>query len=114
MDDDLQFEDNAIIQGINNNNPLYNIKNDEFDVALLKVGSLLTMISNKRVNPTIFLIELLENEEFSNCFMILSGIDRKEVLLYNVICRFPILCKSKIIQTKIKKLHGNKRNKRVV
>ena len=114
MDSEIQSDENTIIQAINNNNPLYQIKQNEFDEILLKFGSLVSMLKNKRINQTMFLIELLESEPHRECFKILSGIDETKVLFYNMIIRFPVLCKSKIIKTKIKHVNDRRRNKRIV
>lgn len=114
MEEEIQLENNEVVQKINSNNPLYNIKNDEFDAALLQFGSLLSMVKNKRINQTMFLLELIENELQRECFKNLCGIDKSEVMFYNIIIRFPVLCKSKIIQTRLKKLHGKQRTKRIV
>jgi len=103
---------NSIIQTINNNNPLYEIKRVEFDDILLKFGSLISMLKNKRINQTMLLIELLENEKYVTCFKSLSGIDESSVLFYNLIVRFPVLYKSKIIKTKIAELHDKQKGKR--
>lgn len=104
MNDEIQV-DNQILQSINNTNPLYNIKQAEFDSALLKFGSLLSILKDKRINQTMFLVELLESEDHRECFKILSGIDKTNVLFYNMIVRFPVLCKSKIVKNKIKEIN---------
>ena len=46
MKDDI-YSNNSILQSINNNNPLYQIKDDEFDDILLKVGSLVSMLKKQ-------------------------------------------------------------------
>lgn len=110
MENDV-CSDNSILQAINNNNPLYIIKQSEFDSALLKYGSLLSMMKNKRINQTMFLVELLENEIHQDCFKLLCGIDELDMLFYNLIVRFPVLCKSKIIKTKIKQVNDKRKRK---
>ena len=113
MNDDM-YSNNSILQSINNNNPLYQIKEIEFDRVLLKFGSLVSMLKNKRINQTMFLVELLESEDHRECFKALSGIDETYILFYNLIIRFPVLCKSKIIKTKIKQINDKRRHKRIV
>ena len=100
MDKD-SYSNNSILQTINNNNPLYQIKEAEFDAVLLRFGSLVSMLKNKRINQTMFLVELLESESHRECFKIIAGIEETNILFYNMIIRFPVLCKSKIIKTKI-------------
>ena len=100
MNNDI-YINNAILQTINNNNPLYKIEEAEFDMILLHFGSLISMLKNKRINQTMFLIELLKSENHRECFKALTGIDEIHTLFYKLIVRFPVLCKSKIIKTKL-------------
>ena len=86
----------------------------EFDDVLLKFGSLVSMLKNKRINQTMFLVELLESEHHRECFKTLAGIEETYVLFYNLIIRFPVLCKSKIIKTKIKEINDKRRRKRII
>ena len=102
------YSDSAIIQTINNNNPLYTIKEEEFDRALLKFGSFMSIVKNKRINQTMLLVELLDNEIHRDVFKALSGIEKTNVLFYNLVIRFPILCKSKIVKTKIEEINERK------
>lgn len=108
------YSDSAIIQTINNNNPIHQIKEAEFDKIVLKFGSLISMLKNKRINQTMFLVELLDSESHRECFKALAGIDETRTLFYNLIVRFPILCKSKIIKTKIKEINDKRKRKRIV
>ena len=108
------YSNNSILQTINNNNPLYQIKEFEFDDILLKFGSLISMLKNKRINQTMFLVELLESEAHRECFKVLSGIEETQILFHNLIVRFPVLCKSKIIKTKIKELNDIRKRKSIV
>jgi hypothetical protein len=102
------FQETGIITNINNNNPLYNIKEKEFDQDLLKFGALISILQNKKVNQTTILLLLLENETYIKCFKLLSDVDNTYTLLYNIIIRYPILCKSKIINSKIKEIMYDK------
>ena len=113
MSNDMH-SNNAILQTINNTNPLYQIKEAEFDEVLLKFGSFVSILKNKRINQTMFLVELLDSELHRDCFKELSGIDETHVLFYNLIVRFPVLCKSKIVKTKIKEINDKRRRKRIV
>jgi len=113
MNDDM-YSNNSILQTINNNNPLYQIKEAKFDAVLLRYGSLVAMLKNKRINQTMFMVELLESENHRECFKILSGIEETNVLFYNLIIRFPVLCKSKIIKTKIAEINDKRKRKRIL
>lgn len=101
------YTTDIIIQKIKNSNPLYIIKEAEFDKILLQFGSLLSIIQNKRINQTMLLVTLLESHKYREIFKTMSGIDDISVLFYNIIVRYPILCTSKIIRNKIEELNGN-------
>lgn len=99
---------NTIVQSINADNPIYQIEEKEFNDSLLKFGSLVSIIKNKRINQTMLMVELLGSEDYRNCFKKICGIDRNEVLFFNFILMFPVLCKSKIIKNKIEELYNGK------
>ena len=105
------FSTNNILQSINNNDPIYQITEKEFNVCLLKFGSFMSILKNKRINQTMLLTELLESEAHRDCFKRLSGIDTTNILLYNIIIRFPVLYKSKIIKNKIEELYCDRTGK---
>ena len=98
------LQNNKIVQSINLTNPVYQLNTKEFDEALLSFGSFLSIINNKRINQTMLLVALLEQKEVIESFKLLSGVDKPQILLYNLIMRFPVLCKSKIIKNKINEL----------
>lgn len=102
---------NSILQNINASDPIYQLNEQEFDEALLYFGSFISIINNKRINQTMLLVTLLENEKHRQCFKLISGIDENQTLLYNLIIRFPVLCKSKIIKCKIKELTNDRKRK---
>jgi len=108
------FEINDIISKINLNNPIYRINEEEFNASLLQFGAFISIIKNKRVNQTLLLSLLLENKNIRECFKQISEIDDTRVLLYNLIIRFPILCKSKIIKNKIKELVNDRQRKAIL
>lgn len=108
------YNTNTILQSINNTNPIYQIKEQEFEDILLKFGSLISILKNKRINQTMFLIELLESEIHRECFKVLSGIDKTQILFYNLIIRFPVLCKSKIIKNKVAQINGKRNRKKII
>ena len=105
---------NYVLQTINNTNPLHQIKEQEFDDMLLKFGSLISILKNKRINQTMFMVELLNSQQLIDSLKLLTGLDETTMLIYNILTRFPILCKSKIIKNKIKYINDRRRNKKLV
>jgi hypothetical protein len=106
------ISNDPIVQSIQSNNPLYQIEDNEFNISLLKYGSLVSILKNKRINQTMLMVELLSSNEHRDCFKHISGVDTTEMMLYNFIYRFPILCKSKIIRNKISEIHKRDKRKR--
>lgn len=102
----------SILNYINACNPVYQIQDKEFSDFLLKFGSLLSILKNKKINHTMMMTYILENNDYMTSLKIITGIDETSILLYNILTRYPILCKSKIIKNKIEELHGNKKRKR--
>jgi len=107
-------EDNSIIKRINDNNPVYKMNEKEFNHSLLKFGSFVSILKNKRINQTMLLALVLEYPEYQESFKGVSEIDNIRVIIYNLILRFPILCKSKIIKNKIKELLNDGTRKTVL
>ena len=108
------FIKDNIMDNINNANPICQINEKEFDSALLQFGSYISIVKNKRINQTMLLILLLDNKDVRDIFKYISGIENTQMLLYNLILRFPVLCRSKIIKNKIKEISHDRKRKRIV
>jgi hypothetical protein len=96
---------------INYNDPIYQIENKEFNLALIKFGSFVSVIYNKRLSQTFILLQLLENEKLRNIFMEISEIPEFQILLLKFLDCYPALTKSKIIKAKITELFGKKKTR---
>jgi len=104
------FENSGITHQINADNPIYKINEKEFNQSLISFGVIVSILKNKRINQTMLLTIILEHENFRNCFKYISEINDDYTLISNLVIRFPILCKSKIVKNKIQELlHDNKR-----
>jgi len=77
--------------------------NKELDECLLQFGSFLSIIQVKKVNYTNYLLILVENEQIREILLEMTGIDTFEELVREMIVRYPILCKSKVVSSRIKK-----------
>ena len=108
------LEDNAILNKLNTTDPVYTINEREFNKGLIQFGSLVSILKNKRINQTMLLVTLLEDQDFTDCFKQISEVDNTRVLIHNLIIRFPILCKSKIVKNKIKELDDDKKRRRLL
>lgn len=108
------FVRNSFIDKINVNDPIFQINEKEFNMSLLQFGSYISIIKNKRINQTMLLVMLLESEEARESFKLISSIDSTPVLFYNLITRFPVLCKSKIVKNKLTEIANDKKRKRII
>lgn len=108
------IENNAITESFMHNDPVFRIKEQEFDMNLLRFGSLVSILKNKRINQTMLFSTLLDSEDFRDCFSSICEVDEMRILLYNYITRFPILYKSKIIKNKIKELSYDRSRKKII
>jgi len=114
MSDRLSKIEKSFTDFMNHNDPVHQINEKEFNISLLQFGSFVSILKNKRVNQTLLLSELLEDEKYRECFSYISEIDDIFILLKNLLVKYPILCKSKIIKTKIKDSNNVGRRKKVL
>jgi len=79
----------------------------ELDMIVLKLGSLLSILQNKKTNQAKLLIALIQSITFRNCALQLADIDNFQELVNNLIERYPTLCKSKIVTIALTKRNSN-------
>ena len=108
------IDNTEIIKQINLNDPIHIIDQKEFDLSLLKFGSLVSIKKNKKINQTMLLQLILEDESYREIFKGISEIESDYNLIKNLVIRFPILCKSKIIKNKIKEILNDGNRKTVL
>jgi hypothetical protein len=94
---------------VSQNNPVYQLEAKEFNNALIKFGSFVSIIMNKRLSQTFILLQLLENENLRKIFQEICEIDEFQTLLLNFLACYPSLCKSKIIKSKVNQLFKNQK-----
>jgi len=83
--------------------PEANIIYKEYDKYILLFGSLLSMYTNKNLNPTNFVITLIEHDEFQDLFLKTLGTPSLYDLLLVIFNRYPQLCNSKTISNCLRK-----------
>ncbi len=81
----------------------------ELDMLILKIGSLLCILNNKKTNQVKLLISLVLDEQFKKCALLITEIDSFEFLVRYLMDKYPTLCKSKIISGALKR---GKRNRK--
>jgi hypothetical protein len=91
---------------------VHTITDRELDMIILKMGSLLSILHNKKTNQAKLLITLVQNEVFRSCFMEIAEIDNFPYLVQCLMEKYPTLCKSKVVSGALKR--GNKRRKKSI
>ena len=97
-------------------NPVIILNEKDFDIFLLKFGSLLFLLNNKNVNPTLLFISIVKDENLQIIFKKMSGINTLVEVLKVILNHYPNLIKSKIVKNntmkilKAKKLKQSKKH----
>jgi hypothetical protein len=96
---------NNIIRNIEdsmNSNPAIKMSENELDDIILKMGSFLSIISNKKINQAKLLIMTVKDKYFRQLFQEIAEIDNLQLLVRSIIDRYPTICRSKIVITALK------------
>lgn len=97
----LEIPHDSSTQMNDEDRPSYMMEEMEFENQITALGSFLTIIKNKKINPTHMVLVLFEDQEIQKFFIKLTGLDSFESLMYNILRKYPQLCKSKTVKTKI-------------
>lgn len=97
------FNNKIIENFINQNDPLKQIYCKEFIAGVFKFGSYLSMINNKRVNPSALFTSILENKDLRECFVDVTHSENVKEALLNLLHLYPQLLKSKNTKRLFKK-----------
>lgn len=89
------FEDSELLTS--DFTPDSNIIHKENDKYLILIGSLCSMISNKRINQTAYTIFLLENREIRTLLQDITGAKSVQGIIMMLLTRYPQLGTSKTI-----------------
>ena len=89
------LNDKILENFISNSDPLDNICGKEFIINVLKFGSYLSMINNRRVNSSVLFLTILENYRLRDIFVEMTGAESERDAFLGVLKLYPILIKSK-------------------
>lgn len=89
---------------------VHTITERELDMIILKMGSLLSILQNKKTNQAKMLITLVKDERFRNCFLEITELDNFQQLVRCLMEKYPTLCESKVVSGALKR--DNKRRKK--
>jgi hypothetical protein len=87
----------------------HTIADRELDEIILKMGSLLSILNNKKINQAKLLITLVQDDEFRYWFLKIADVDSFQYLVRCLMDKYPTLCKSKVVTGALKS--GNKSRK---
>lgn len=88
------------------------ITDRELDMIILKMGSLLSILHNKKTNQAKMLIMLVTNDRFRECFLKIAELDSFQHLVRSLMDKYPTLCESRVVSGALKR--DNKRRKKSV
>lgn len=94
-----------------NANPIDNILSKEFVEGVLKAGSLISVLENKKLNNAALLAALLEKTDYQEFFTEVTASENFKEALLSLLYLCPSLVKSKITKTIIRKLNAKPTDK---
>jgi hypothetical protein len=85
------------------NNPLSQICTKEYILGVFKFGSFLSILYNKKINPSALFVCVLENKEVRELFVEITHSDSVHEALLGLLQLYPPLLKSKNTKRLFKK-----------
>ena len=89
-----------------NASPLDQIHSKEFAEGLMKAGSLISMLENKKINVTGLFSLLIEKFDYRDFFTEITASENFREAILSLLYLNPILVKSKITKSVIRKLNA--------
>jgi hypothetical protein len=85
------------------NDPLKQICTKEYILAVIKFGSFLSILHNKRLNPSTVFVMILENKDIRDLFIDITNSENAHEALLGLLQLYPPLLKSKNTKRLFKK-----------
>jgi len=101
-----------LLEELENSNvsPLDQLYSKEFIQGVMKAGSLISMLENKKVNNTLLLSLLLENPDYQEFFTEITSSENFKTSILSLLYLYPALIKSKITKSVVRKLNARRTN----
>lgn len=93
-----------------NATPFSQIHSREFVEGVMKAGSLISVMENKKINTTALLTLLLENSDYQKFFTEITSSDSFKEAIMSLLYLSPSLVKSKITKSLVRKLNAKPRS----
>ena len=90
--------------------PEIHLRIKEFSENVLKAGSLISMLENKKLNTINMFVLLLERSDYRDFFVEITSSENFKESVYLLLQLHPSLLKSKITKTAIRKLNAKTNN----
>lgn len=90
--------------------PFLRIHSQEFIEGVLKAGSLISMLENKKINTTMLFALLIENVSYQKFFTEITSSNSFKEALYSLLQLNPSLVKSKIVKSLVRKINGKSKS----
>jgi len=92
-----------ITSTIHNNDPVENVSSKEFIEGLMKLGSFLSIIVNKKINSSTLFTMILENSDVRYILISMTGSESERDALLSILHMYPALLKSKNVKKTFQK-----------
>lgn len=89
-----------------NATPFEQIHSKEFVEGVLKCGSLISMLENKKINTTMLFSLILENKDYQQFFVEITASESLREALLHLLHLHPSLVKSKITKSVVRKINN--------
>lgn len=97
------FNEKILEEFVSRNDPLKQICTKEYILGVLSFGSYLSVIHNKRLNPSTIFVLILENKDLRDLFIEVTHSDNTKEALLGLLQLYPPLLKSKNTKRLFKK-----------
>jgi len=87
------------------------VNSKDFDECIIKIGSFLSIIQCKKISPIQLFVLLAQSKDLQTIVIEMLGFDTFEQFIREYAVRYPIICKSKIVLTKLTKSKKNANSK---
>lgn len=77
--------------------PSNNLEEQELDLNILKLGSFLSIIQNRKCNQVKLLLVSLNDDDFCEVCLKLTDLDCKQMFVSALLARYPTISKSKLV-----------------
>ena len=89
-----------------NISPLDQICSKEYTEGVLKAGSVISLLENKKLNPINLFLCLLKSKQYQSFFTEITSSNSFKEAILSLLYLYPSIVKSKITKSAVKQLHN--------